>query len=210
MRCRLLLKTGMSNRRLQRRLQTEVEPNVMKESIMKTGDEQLVEVMCYEYRLLFQAYKEFHYFRFINKNDSDNEVKLHLYNCYAKIILHMYEFLKSCVARTVSKTKSEDNEYVKSFIISEVKRISKANGQPTDDAKIEDFSENLRIYRNKVYGHVVKGRLDDFPLAIFYQKYHAYIMLLFQNTVYWWDTEPSEIASNSSIKKFSELLASEP
>jgi hypothetical protein len=182
----------------------------MKEQIVKTGDEQLVEVMCYEYRLLLQAHEEFHYFRAINKRTSEDEIKLHLYNCYAKIILHMYEFLKSCVARTVSKTKSEDNEYVKAFIVSELKRISKANDHPTDAAKIEEFAENLRVYRNKVYGHVVKGRLDDFPLAIFYQKYHAYIMLLFQNTVYWWDTEPGEMASNNSIKEFSELLASEP
>ena len=177
---------------------------------MKTGDEQLVEVMCYEYRLLFQAYKEFHYFRLLNKNATNDEVKLHLYNCYAKVILHLYEFLKSCVAKTVSKTKSEDNEYVKSFIARELKRISNTNGQVTDDSKLEEFAEALRVYRNKVYGHVVKGRLDDFPLAIFYQKYHAFILLLFQNTVYWWDTEPSEIASNNSIKEFSELLASEP
>jgi hypothetical protein len=173
---------------------------------MQSDDGKLVGVMTYEYRLLYQAYKEFIYFTLINIKKEDDEIKLYLYNSYAKIILHLYEFLKACVAREISKTQSEDNSRVKSYILVELEKIAKQKKQTFELVKLEEFAEDLRIYRNKVYGHVPKERLEKYPLANFYNKHHVYVVWLIESTEYWWTAEASEVASNSSIQEFSNML----
>lgn len=96
---------------------------------MATNDEMLVKAMSHEYSLLAQAYKEFLFFILQNKKGHNDQVKLYLYNSYAKLLHHLYEFLKSCVAREVSKTKSEDNDFVKSYIVAELDKIAKQRGE---------------------------------------------------------------------------------
>ncbi len=174
---------------------------------MLTNDESLVQVMSHEYKLLSQAYSEFQYLFLKNNTEHNDEVKLHLYNSYAKILYHLYEFLKSCVCREVSKTKSEDHEYVKKYIIVELEKIASNLGE--GQHKVESFTEfagDLRIYRNKVYGHVNKERFEKYPLGNFYAKHHVYIVWLVRSTEYWWKTEASELAKHKAVQEFSKLL----
>lgn len=174
---------------------------------MPTNDEKLVQAMSHEYSLLAQAYKEFLYFLLKNKESHDDQVKLHLYNSYAKLLHHLYEFLKSCVAREFSKTKSEDNAVVKNYIVVELDKIAKQrNESHHQQADFEAFAEDLRKYRNKVYGHVMKERFDQYPLGEFYSKHHAYIAWLVHSTESWWSTEVSILASHNAVQEFSEQL----
>jgi len=121
-----------------------------------TDDERLIGAMSHEYGLLIQSYKEFLYFILANKKAHNDEIKFHLYNSYARVILHLYEFLKACVARDISKTKSEDTEAVKAYIAGEIAKMATRRKLPVDLQKFEDFAEALRKYRNKVSGHVLK------------------------------------------------------
>lgn len=57
---------------------------------MPTNDEMLVQAMSHEYSLLAQSYKEFLYFLLQNKKSHDDQVKLHLYNSFAKLLHHLY------------------------------------------------------------------------------------------------------------------------
>ena len=174
---------------------------------MQTSDELLVQVMSHEYRLLSQAYREFQYFFLKNTIESNDEVKLHLYNAYAKIIHHLYEFLKSCVCRDASKTKSGDHEYVQKYIIVELEKIASHLGQSNHTIEsYAEFARDLRLYRNKVYGHVNKERFEKYPLGNFYAKHHAYIVWLVRSSEYWWETEVSELAKHKAVQEFSNLL----
>ena len=174
---------------------------------MPNNDELLVQVMSHEYKLLSQAYNEFHYFLLKNNNEHDDELKLCLYNSYAKILHHLYEFMKSCVSREASKTKSEDNVYVKKYIVVELDKIARQRGELQHKVEsFEEFADDLRIYRNKVYGHVMKERFEKYPLVDFYSKHHAYIVWLVSCTKYWWSTEASELAKHKAVQDFSKLL----
>jgi hypothetical protein len=166
----------------------------------------LSEVMSYEYHLLLQSYKEFTFFILKNKESEKNEIKIHLYNSYAKILHHLYEFLKACVAKEISKTKSEDNSVVARYIVIELEKILNQKGYPVELTKLSAFAEDLRVYRNKVYGHVVKERFDKFPLAEFYQKYHAFIALITQSTEHWWSAKVETLAELKAVQEFSEML----
>jgi hypothetical protein len=169
-------------------------------------DERLVGVMTHEYALLIQSYKEFLYLILANKKSHDDEIKFYLYNSYARVILHLYEFLKSCVAREISKTQSENNESVKAYIAGEIAKMAGRRKLPIDLSKFEDFAENLRKYRNKVSGHVLKERLDQYPLSDFYSSYHVYIAWFLQDTEYWWGAEMATLTRHQSITNFSDLL----
>jgi hypothetical protein len=178
-----------------------------KGDIVPANDEMLVQAMKHEYSLLAQSYKEFLYFLLQNKKSHDDQVKLYLYNSYAKLLHHLYEFLKSCVAREISKTKSEDNSVVKDYIVIELDKIARQRGEDYHaNESFEEFAEDLRKYRNKVYGHVMKERFDQYPLGDFYSKYHAYIAWLVHSTEHWWSSEVSELASHNAVQQFSEQL----
>lgn len=172
-----------------------------------TNDEKLVRAMSHEYSLLAQTYKEFLYFLLKNKESDDEQVKMYLYNSYAKLLHHLYEFVKSCVAREISKTKSENNAAVKKYIVVELDKIAKRrNENYHKKSDFEAFAEDLRMYRNKVYGHVIKERFDQYPLGKFYSKHHAYVAWLLNSTESWWSTTVSVLASHKAVQDFSEQL----
>lgn len=85
--------------------------------------------------------------------------------------------------------------------------MAKQRGEHYHERKsFEQFAEDLRKHRNKVYGHVMKERFDKYPLGAFYSKYHVYIAWLVQGTEHWWSTEVSELARHSAVQEFSEQL----
>jgi hypothetical protein len=174
---------------------------------VSSEDEKLVQAMSYEYRLLSQSYREFLFLLSKNKGNHNDEIKLHLYNSYAKILHHLYEFLKSCVAREFSKTKSNNPEIVKKYIAGELGKIASQRGEEQYlQSDFEQFAEDLRMFRNKVYGHVFKERFDQYPLGDFYSNNHAYVAWLIHSTENWWATEAETLARHESVQSFSELL----
>lgn len=176
---------------------------------MTSEDTKLVRAMAFEYESLDQAYRLFLYSILRSKEESTDEVMVHLYRSYSQVIQHLYEFMKACVARDISKNKSEDNEEVKKYIASHLYKI--AQGKPEKSlprSRFEDFAEDLRVYRNKVPGHVLKERFDGFPLGDFYSKHHAFVVWLVLEAESWWKTEYRELASHPSIQQFSDMFSS--
>jgi hypothetical protein len=111
------------------------------------------------------------------------------------------------VAREMSKSKSNDNEVVKNYIVVELDKIAKQRGEDHHKKEsFEQFAEDLRKYRNKVYGHVMKERFDQYPLGEFYSKHHAFIAWLVYSTEYSWSSDASELANHNAVQQFSEQL----
>ncbi|MFY3327803.1 hypothetical protein ACOSZP_18115 [Vibrio fluvialis] len=73
-------------------------------------------------------------------------------------------------------------------------------------SRFETFAEDLRVYRNKVPGHVLKERFDDYPLDEFYSRNHVFVVWLISEAQYWWKSDYAQLANHPAIRKFSEVL----
>jgi hypothetical protein len=57
-------------------------------------------------------------------------------------------------------------------------KIFNTGNKHSHPPQTDDFAEDLRVYRNKVSGPVLKERFDGFPLGDFYSKHHAFVVWL--------------------------------
>ncbi len=174
---------------------------------MSGDNEKIVRAIAFEYELLVTSNKTFLLtVDLINKKDS-SVYQVHIYRAYAQIIQHLYEFMKAQVAWQLSKTKSEKNEEVKKFIVSCLERLSKNIPEENHSKEsFEEFADDLRIYRNRVSGHVLKERFEEYPLDEFYTKHHVYMAWLMQSAEEWWSTDYEQLADHLAIQKFASLF----
>ena len=175
---------------------------------MSSDKDKLVRAIAFEYELLSTSYKTFLMtVELFNKNESC-VYEVHIYRSYSQIIQHLYEFMKAQVAWQYSKTKSEKNEDVKKFIVLSLQKLSKSIPEEIHSKiNFENFADDLRKYRNKVSGHVLKDKFEEYPLDDFYTKNHVYIVWLIQSADEWWATDYEQLTDHPAIKKFANIFS---
>ena len=172
-----------------------------------TDKEFLVRAMAFEYELLKSSHQNFKLIVNLIQEQESDVFKVHLYRSYAQVIQHIYEFMKAQVAWQVSKRKSENNEEVERFIVTCLTTLAKKIPEEKHlKLNFQNFAKDLRIYRNKVSGHVLKQRFENYPLQEFYLNYNVYIVWLMKDAEQFWATDYEELADHFAIQDFANLF----
>ena len=141
------------------------------------------------------------------------------YNAYARFIQYLYEFMLGAVARDRHDTAQLPAELADKYIAGHTQRILTNRRQailngtaPAWENDISyysekipsDFAETFRLVRNKASTHVSHER-STLDLSEFYDKYHKYLGLLYQDIRSWWGRLEEEFPDLSEITAFSVL-----
>ena len=143
------------------------------------------------------------------------------YNAYARFIHHLYEFMLGAVARDRGDTAPLQANVKDSYIGGHAQRILTGrrrailNGTaPAWENHISafpekvpvEFAEQFRKMRNKISGHVTHER-SAIDLSDFYDRYHMYVHMLYQNCRGHWSLlRDKEFPDLNEITKFSLLI----
>ncbi|MGA3135424.1 MAG: hypothetical protein ABSC88_05460 [Terracidiphilus sp.] len=149
------------------------------------------------------------------------------YNAYARFIHHLYEFIVGAIVREKgdttlgAKDKRQEATVKDSYIGSHAQRILTGrreailNGTaPAWENHISafpekvppEFAEQFRKMRNKISGHVSHER-SAISLSDFYDKFHKYVYMLYQNCRGHWSLlRDKEFPDLNEITKFSVLI----
>lgn len=143
------------------------------------------------------------------------------YNAYARFIHHLYEFMLGAVARDRGDTAPMDARVKDTYICGHAQRILTGRRQailngtaPVWENNINafpekvpvEFAEQFRKMRNKISGHVTHER-SAIDLSNFYDRYHMYVHMLYQNCRGHWSLlRDKEFPDLNEITKFSVLI----
>ena len=153
------------------------------------------------------------------------EISYRAYNAYSYFIHHLYEFLMACHARgsgntsITNKKGKERTKYLDSLIEKDIRKIVtmrieriKRGDAPSWENDISyyegllpipsDFSSEFRTYRNKVSGHASYERIAELDLTKFYQKYHAYLYLLYKDIGEYWGGNSEDFPCLKDVTNF--------
>lgn len=148
------------------------------------------------------------------------------YNAYCRFIHHLYEFMAGALIRERQDTTLAKGDKVaievKRFISQHAQRIltnrreaiknktapSWENALSAYPEKIPPaFADDFRNCRNKTTGHVSPERAS-FNLSEFYDRYHLYLHLLYQDALAWWNIRGKDFPDLKEITDFSVLIRS--
>lgn len=143
------------------------------------------------------------------------------YNAYARFIHHLYEFMLGAVARDKGDTAPLEASVKDRYIGGHAQRVLTGRRQailngtaPSWENHISafpekvpvEFAEQFRKVRNKISGHVTHER-SAIDLSDFYDKYHMYVHMLYQNCRGHWSLlRDKEFPDLNEITKFSVLI----
>lgn len=142
------------------------------------------------------------------------------YNAYARFIHSLYEFMLGAVARDRHDTSPLSAEMADKYIASHTQRIltnrreailkGTAPAWENDlsyypDKIPDDFAREFRRARNKASAHVTHERAS-LNLTDFYEQYHKFLGLLYQDAKSWWGRSAEEFPDLSEITAFSILI----
>lgn len=143
------------------------------------------------------------------------------YNAYARFIHHLYEFMLGAVARDRGDTAPLEASVKDNYIGGHVQRILTGRRQAILNGTAPawenhtsafpekvpaEFAEQFRKMRNKVSGHVTHERAA-IDLSDFYDRYHMYVHMLYQNCRGHWSLlRDKDFPDLSAITKFSVLI----
>lgn len=176
------------------------------------------------------AFKEFKtYATIMIMKGKNNWISYKAYNAYADFVHHLYEFLLGCCVRDIQDTQitnsnKERVEFAGKYISSHVNRILTNRREdilrgtaPAWENDIsyypervpDEFADEFRKFRNTVSGHVKYQRAYEMNLSDFYNKYHKYLYMLYQESLYWWENRKEDFPNLEEITKFSILIENE-
>lgn len=143
------------------------------------------------------------------------------YNAYSRFIHHLYEFMLGAIAREKGDTGQMKAAVKDSYIASQAQRVLTGRRQailngtaPAWENHISafpekvpaEFAEQFRKMRNKISGHVTHER-SAIDLSDFYDRYHMYVHMLYQNCRGHWSLlRDKEFPDLNEITKFSVLI----
>lgn len=187
--------------------------------------------LIHEFYRCDESFKEFaHFGKLLIIQGHNRELSCKTYNAYASFIHHMYEFILGCIAREVGNTNitnKKGNEKIKlieNYILSQTQRtLNKWRDAILDgsapswanhiscytETVSPDFAKDFREYRNKTIGHVSHERSSKLSMTEFYLKYHKYLYLLYQDSIYFWRRTGPDFPDLHEITEFSLMLKKE-
>lgn len=142
------------------------------------------------------------------------------YNAYSRFIHHLYEFLVGALSRDAQSTASVDPTTAERYIAGHSQRILtnrreaiKNGTAPSWENHIsvypekipQDFPKDFRQFRNKAIGHVSHER-STLSMSEFYERYHMYLYMLFDETRGFWGLRDQEFPDLKEITDFSILI----
>jgi hypothetical protein len=172
------------------------------------------------------AFEEFRVFATISIFKGENRWLSHrMYNAYSAFITHLYEFIKGAHAREQQNTKITNKKLTReekakldeNYVLFHVQRLltnrraAIQNGTaPAWENDISHYPEEVpqnfvsefREYRNRTQAHVNHERISGLNLSEFYEKYHKFLFLLYQDCA-WWTPRGEEFPDLGDITKFS-------
>ena len=146
------------------------------------------------------------------------------YNDYARFIHHLYEFTLGAVARDRQNTEQLKFDMADRYVGSHMQRILTNRREailnetaPAWENQIsayperipDDLASDFRRCRNTVSGHV-KYERADLNLTDFYDRYHAYLYMLYKEIKSWWGRLPNGFPDLQEITAFSVLIKDKP
>lgn len=143
------------------------------------------------------------------------------YNAYSRFIHHLYEFMLGAIAREKGDTAQLRAAVKDIYITGHAQRILTGRRQailngtaPAWENHIsafpekvpEEFAEQFRRMRNKISGHVTHER-STVSLSDFYDKFHKYVHMLYQNCRGHWSLlRDKEFPDLNEITRFSVII----
>jgi hypothetical protein len=143
------------------------------------------------------------------------------YNAYSRFIHHLCEFMLGAIAREKGDTAQLEAAVKDIYITSHAQRILTGRRQaivngtaPAWENHIsafpekvpEEFAEQFRMMRNKISGHVTHER-STVSLSDFYDKFHKYVYMLYQNCRGHWSLlRDKEFPDLNEITRFSVII----
>lgn len=134
----------------------------------------------------------------------DKLTKILCHDAYSRFLQHLHAFYEGIVELRVSKTKSQCGGYVDAMLKLEVERLMRGragavrmgvapkwdNSASYYEVPVPDeFPGDWRKVRNRT-AHVKQERARDgngVRLVDFYEKYHQFIMILFNQALFSWN-----------------------
>lgn len=183
-------------------------------------DQALTTTLVHEFVLCQESFERFARNAKVNiMGQRDKIIKIKCHDAYASFLHHLYEFCVGCMKRDLKDTKDMGWENLDKMFNSEARRLLRnridaiENGYaPSWENHIsvyqvevdEEFGAQFRKIRNRT-AHVSTKRSmpgNDLPLAVFYQKYHRFVYLLYYSARGFWSVQDIESHDWKAIEDF--------
>jgi len=166
----------------------------------------------------FASFVGLHYL--IVSGNGDTDVALATYNSYSDFVAHLYEFYLGCIKNDCRFPRNISGKAVDAILNEEVTKLLKmrrnkilrgdAPSYENDISHYEvevpsEFGCMFRTVRN-IRSHAFAER-SKFDLAEFFNKYHRFIYLLFEEPQWIWNIEKVSSHDWLAIQNFSKVLS---
>jgi hypothetical protein len=146
------------------------------------------------------------------------------YNAYARFVHHLYEFVLGAVARERQNTEQLKFDMADCYVGSEIQRLLTNRREAIINGTAPAWENHISVYpesipkdlpldfrrcRNIVSGHV-KYERTGLNLSDFYDKYHTYLYMLYEDIKSWWGRLPNRFPDLKEITAFSVLVKDKP
>lgn len=171
--------------------------------------------LVHEFLLCKQEFHAFYYYAAILKIKPDEKkYRIEAFTRYGNFLRHLYSFYEGQIKHKNkelikgipdNKLGEKISEIISNEVIKIIKRnqliysnnlaLNKREIECFNDSEISiDFGNNLRYIRNR-FSHISAKRVnkEDMTLSEFYNKYHKYVMLLFETAAFTWDMNENSI-----------------
>lgn len=150
----------------------------------------------------FRVYTVLH-LRLLN-GSNDEDIKIGCYNAYVDFVAHLYEFYLAFIEHDARYPRNPKSEQIDEAMHIEATRLLKIrrdrilrgdapsweNHISVYEVKIpEEFGRSFRKVRN-LRSHVNPQRVD-FDLGEFYKKFHHFLYLMYEESIWLWDADES-------------------
>lgn len=185
-------------------------------------DKALVVTLIHEFRRCKAA---FHTYIFLYEQllvgVNDQNLKLSCYNAYVDFVAHLYEFYLACIEqdkRYPQKLKWNQIDQIMHIEVDRLLKVRRDRIQRGDAAPWEndisvyevklpvEFGSRFRKVRN-LRSHVNPERVD-FNLGEFYENYHSFVYLLYDELLWLWDVNAETVLNQDwgEIEKFADVI----
>lgn len=135
------------------------------------------------------------------RGKTDENIKIGTYNAYVDFVSHLYEFYLACIINDSRYPKKPSPEQIDAAMHTEAsrhlkirkERILRGDGPTWDHLSYyevtipNEFGKGFRKVRN-LRSHVNPQRLA-FNLGDFYNKYHRFLYIMYEECIWLWDTD---------------------
>lgn len=199
----------------------------MKFIIGDKTDQALTTTLVHELVLCKESFDRFLHFAGINiMGRRDKIIKIKCHNAYTSFLHHLYEFYVGCIKRDRGNTENIDNETLDKILNHEAIKLLKNRTSAIENGYAPSWENDISVYqievpdefgtqfrkiRNRTAHASIRRSVpgSELSLAIFYQKYHLLVYLLYDSALWLWTVKDVEAHDWKSIEEFDLAVTNE-